>query len=215
MESDEPASTLDAQVEALLLRISTDRDRRCDRLRTAAEMQARELLRSARREAGSNVREVIARERKHVEQALQQAQAGVALVARQRAQQASAVLLQAMWAAIIGAFDARWADAASRKSWLRAAVRQAQGLLTERSWRVEHGAGWSEDERGELARLAAGADPGAAREVELACDATIRAGIRIRTAGACLDATIAGLLVSRAYIESEFLAQYLALGESA
>ncbi|MGA2862461.1 MAG: hypothetical protein ACLQFF_02830 [Steroidobacteraceae bacterium] len=206
-----PASVLDAQVEALLQRVAADRDRRCAQLRASTERQARELLRSARKEALANVREAITRERKQTEQALRQAQASAALEVRQREQQATRVLLEAMWAAIIGVFEARWADAARRISWLQAAVRQAQALLSERTWRIEHGAGWSEDERGALARLAAGGDDrGPPREVELACDPAMRAGIRIRTPGVCLDATVAGLLASRAQIESEFLAQYLA-----
>ncbi len=207
-----PASGLDAQVEALLQRVAADRDRRCAPLRASTEQQVRELLRSARKEALANVREAIARERKHAEHALRQAQASAALEVRQRAQQATHVLLEAMWTAIIGVFEARWADAARRKSWLQAAVRQGQALLSERTWRIEHGAGWTEDERGALVRIAAGVEEGGPpREVELACDPEMRAGIRIRTQGVCLDATVAGLLASRAQIESEFLAQYLAL----
>lgn len=210
--SGEPASVLDAQVESLLQRVTTDRDRRCAQLRESAERQARELLRAARKEALANVREAIARERKHAEQALRQAQASAALEIRQRAQQATHVLLEAMWAAIIGVLEARWADTARRKIWLQAAVRQAQSLLRERSWRIEHGAGWSDDERSALVKLvAAGDDDGPPREVELACDPAMRAGIRISTPGVCLDATVAGLLASRTHIESEFLAQYLAL----
>ncbi len=207
-----PGSILDAQVEALLLRVAADRDRRCAELQASTALQARELERSARKEALANVREAIKRERRHAEQTLRQAQAGASLQVRQRAQQATRLLLTSMWAAIVGVLDARWADAARRKSWLQAAVRQAQGLLSERTWRIEHGEGWTEDERTALAKLsAAGEDRGPAREVELVCDPTVRAGIRIRTSGACLDATAAGLLVSRAQIESEFLAQYLAL----
>ena len=213
--SSAPASVLDAQVDALLLRVATDRDRRCTELRASTEGQARDLLRSARKEALANVREAITRERKHAEQALRQAQASAALEVRQRAQQATRVLLQTMWATIIGVLEARWADAAGRRSWLQEAVRQGQALLSERTWRIEHGAGWSEDERGALKKLAAAGDErGAAREVELACDPAVRAGIKIRTPGACLDATVTGLLASRAQIESEFLAQYLALSSA-
>ena len=109
-----PASVLDAQVEALLQRVAADRDRRCAQLRASTERQARELLRSARKEALANVREAITRERKQTEQALRQAQASAALEVRQREQQATRVLLEAMWAAIIGVFEARWADAARR-----------------------------------------------------------------------------------------------------
>jgi len=205
-----PASVLDAQVGALMQRVIADRDRRCAQMRASTDNQVREMLRAARQEARANVREAIVRERKHAEHALSQAQAGAALELRQQEQRTARALLQDMWAAIGGAFQARWADAASRKSWLEEAVQQARGLLSDHSWRIEHGAGWSQAERGALAALAAGdAASAAPRTVELVCDPTVRAGIRIRTPGACLDATVAGLLASRAEIESEFLAQYL------
>ncbi len=205
-----PASVIDAQVGALLQRVVADRDRRCAQLRASTDGQVREMLRAARKEARANVHEAIVRERRHAEQALRQAQANVALELRQQEQRAARNLLQDMWAAIGGVFEARWADAASRKSWLEAAVRQADALLSDHSWRIEHGTGWSEAERGALAALAAGERVRAAPlTVELVCDPTVRAGIRIRTPGACLDATVAGLLASRTQIESELLAQYL------
>ena len=205
-----PASVLDAQVGALMQRVIADRDRHCAQMRASTDGQVREMLRAARREARANVREAIVRERKRAEQALSQAQAGAALELRQQEQRTARALLQHMWAAIGGVFEARWTDAAYRKSWLEEAVHQARGLLSDHSWRIEHGAGWPQSERGALAALAAGdATSAAARTVELVCDPTVRAGIRIRAAGACLDATVAGLLASRAEIESEFLAQYL------
>lgn len=211
--SSTPAGVLDAQVEALLERIATNRDRHCAQLRSATELHARDLLRSARKEALADVRAASARERKQAEQALQQAVATAALETRQRAQAATRTLLAVMWSAIDGVLEARWSDAAHRKSWLEAAVHQANCLLSEPSWRIEHGAGWPNEELGALAALSAGDERGPARALELACDPSLRAGIRIRTAGACLDATPVGLLASRAEIESEFLAQYLSLGK--
>ncbi len=211
--SSAPASVLDAQVEALLERIATNRDRRCAQLRSATQLQARDLLRSARKEALADVRAASARERKQAEQALQKAVAAAALETRQRAQAATCALLTVMWSAIDAVLEARWADAAQRKSWLEAAVHQANCMLNEPGWRIEHGAGWPSEELGALAALAAGDERGPARTLELACDPSLRAGIRIKTAGACLDATAVGLLASRAAIESEFLARFLAPGK--
>ena len=211
---DGPASILDAQVDAMSQRVSKDRDSRCAQLRTGAEGQARDILRSARKEARANVHEAVARERKLGEQALRQAQASALLAERQRAQQETCALLQEMWAAITGVLESRWADPAHRKAWVQAAIRQAKTLLIGRSWRIEHDPGWSQEELGELVQLVSGkGEGGSAYEVALACDRGIRAGVRISTVGACLDATVAGLLVSRAQIESEFLAQYLALAK--
>jgi hypothetical protein len=203
-----PASVLEAQVAALMQRVETDRERRCSELRASTEKQARDLERAARKEARANVREAVVRERKHAEQALRQAEASTALKLRQHAQQLTRDLLQAMWSKILGMLEAAWADAARRECWIRTAVGQAKVLMSERALRIGHGAGWSDAERGALAELAAEADPGVApREIELVLDPAIRAGIKIRTAGVCLDATAAGLLASREEIESEFLAR--------
>ena len=211
-----PASVLDAQVEALLERIAADRDRRCAQLRASMPNgQARDLLRSARKEARANVREAIERERKHAEQTLRQAEASAALEARPACAAGDARRCwRTMWAAISGVLEARWADAARRKSWLEAAVRQAQALLSEHSWRIEHGAGWSEDERGPLARLARRSESGPPRDVELACDPACAPASESGPRALVSTRRSAGLLASRAQIESEFLAQYLALSSS-
>ena len=212
---DGPASVVDAQVDAMLQRVSQDRDRRCAQLRSDAEIQARDILRAARTEARANVSEAVARERKHAEQALRQAEASALLDERQRAQQQTRDLLQMMWTAITSVLESRWTDAAHRKSWVQAAIRQAQTLLSGRSWRIEHGAGWSQVELVELVSLVAAKDKSdPVREVVLVCDTGIRTGLRINTEGACLDATAAGLLASRAQVESDFLAQYLALASA-
>jgi len=208
----QPASILDAQVEALLERIAADRDRRCAELRESTERQARDLKRSAIKEARGQVHEAVKRERKHAEQTLRQAQASADLQISRRAQQATRELLKAMWAVIGAALEARWADSVRRRDWVRAAIKQAQRLLTEPAWRIEHGAGWSEAECALLAKLAAGGEGREPqRKVELACDPSVHAGIRIRTSGATFDATAVGLLAVPSLIESEFLAQHLAL----
>jgi len=207
--SDPPPSVLAAQVEALIERIAANRDRQCAQLRSSAEAQTRALLRSARKDALADVRAAIARERKQSEQALQQAVAAATLEARQRTQAAMRTLLTVMWGKIEAALEARWDDAAQRRVWLEAAVHQADRLLSERSWRIEHGAGWPVEELGALTTVGSADWRGPAPKVELACDPGVRAGIRIRTAGACLDATAAGLLASRTDVESAFLALFL------
>ncbi len=201
-----PASVIDAQVQAMSQRVAQNRDRRCTQLRNDASAEAQAILRAARKEARGNVVDAVARERKHGEQALRLAEASARLDERQHAQQQIRALLQQMWTAIAGALESRWADAQRRKAWVQAAVRQGQTLLSSRAWRIEHGAGWSQAELEELKSLAVGDE-----DVQLVCDNGLGAGIRIRTEGACLDATVAGLLASRARIESEYLACYLAL----
>ncbi|MGO9935434.1 MAG: hypothetical protein ACLPV8_26995 [Steroidobacteraceae bacterium] len=199
-----PASVLDAQVDAMSQRVLQDRDRRCAQLRNDAIAQAQDILRAARREARANVSAAVLRERKQGEQALRQAQANARLEERQRDQQQARTLLKEMWTAIESTLEARWNDPLCRKTWVREAIRAGQMLLSDRAWQIEYGAGWPPDQLKELAQLAA-------HEIQLVSDSGIRAGIRIKTAGACLDATEVGLLASRPQVESEFLAQYLAL----
>jgi hypothetical protein len=213
-----PASVIDAQVEALSRRVAENRDRRCAQLRADASTQAQGILRAARKEARANVVDAVTRERKQREQALQLARASVLLEERQSEQRAMMSLLKEMWASVTAALEARWADPLRRKSWVQEAVRQGRTLLSARAWRIEHGAGWPQQELDELRSLVvaggqgdSAGDGGAAREVALICHKALGAGIRILTEGACLDATVTGLLASRARIESEFLAQFLAL----
>jgi hypothetical protein len=97
---------------------------------------------------------------------------------------------------------------------VRAAIRQAQTLLNAPAWRIEHGGGLPREELAEWTTFASGPDRSGARGVEMAIDDSICAGIRIRVGGACLDATSAGLLASREQVESDFLAQYLALSSA-
>ncbi len=199
-----PASVLDAQVEAMSKRIVQDRDQRCTQLRNDVMSQVQIVLRAARREACANVRAAVSRERKQGEQALRQAQAQAQLEERQREQQRARSLLEKMWAAIANVLETRWVDPLHRKSWVQAAIRQGQSLLSDRVWRIEYGTGWSENDLTELKKLVT-------PESQLVYDKEIRAGIRIKTDGTCLDATVIGLLASRPQVESEFLAQFLAL----
>jgi hypothetical protein len=205
-----PASIIDAQVEALLQRVTEDRDRRCAQLRADACTQARAILRAGRKEARDAVADAVARERKHGEQILRQARANAVLEQRQHDQQEIRQMLQEMWRTVVSVLESRWVDPVRRKSWTEAAVRQAQLLLNAPAWHIEHG-GLPREELDALATLASGAGRSGARGVEMAGDDRIRAGIRIRAGGACLDATTAGLLASRAQVESDFLAQFLAL----
>jgi len=208
---DGPTSVVDAQVDAMLQSVSKNREQRCAQLRNDALSQARDILRSARQEARANLSRAVAREREQRRQALRQMQARALLDARQRNQQQTRALLQEMWATIPGVLESRWADPAHRKSWIEAAVREGQALLGGRAWGIEHGDGWSQEELEELMTLIAGIDKGRpVHDVSLLCDKEIRAGLRINAEGARLDATAAGLLASRAQVEAEFLAQYMA-----
>jgi vacuolar-type H+-ATPase subunit E/Vma4 len=206
-----PPSTLDAQVEAMLQRVTRSRQERCDQMRAAVDSQAQEILRSGRAEARANVRRAVALERSRIAQGLRQAEASAELEARRRAQSETRRLLECMWTEIADALEARWRDPEHRRAWVEAALQQADLLLGERpSWRIEHGAGWSPEQRSALEKLAS---KRGARTTEWAYEPELRAGVRIRSEKVCLDATVQGLLAHRADIESAFLAEYLAAAD--
>jgi vacuolar-type H+-ATPase subunit E/Vma4 len=205
-----PPSALDAQVDALMQRVASSTAQRCASLRAEADSQALEILKSARSDALARVREAIAQERARLDQGVRRAQAQADLEARQQAQQRLEELLAQMWQALPGLLEARWRDPVQRRGWIEAAFDQAAALLPDRPWRIEHGAGWSATEHAELETLAR--SKGASR-VEWAADPAIRAGLKVRAQGACLAATVDGLLARRADIESSFLARYLGTHE--
>lgn len=201
------ASILDVQVEALLGLVNQQREQRTRDIRAKGDAQVQEILRTAHAEARESLHQAVARERARMMQGLRQAQARAELETRRRAQRETLTLLEQMWERIDAALAARWAAERERAAWIAAAMQQAAQLLPGRPWRMEHAAGVPPEEqpRGEAQVRAGGA-----RDVEWHLEPQIRAGLRVRTSGACLDATVEGLLADREDIEALFLAEYLA-----
>jgi hypothetical protein len=204
-----PASILDAQVNALLGLVSQRREQRTRDIRAQSDAQVEEILRAARAEARESLHQAVARERARLSQGLRQAQARAELETRQRAQRETLTLLQHMWPRIGATLEARWREEQERGVWIAAAMQDAAQLLGGRPWRIEHAAGLTPEER-QRALTQAGA--GGAQDVEWHPEPQLTAGLRVRTTGACLDATIEGLLVDREDVEALFLSEYLALG---
>ncbi len=202
-----PPSGLEGQVAALVQRITDDRERRCRQLRATAESQAHEILRSGRAEARASVHQAVSQERARVAQGLREAQARAELEASRRAQLKTRSLLDQLWTQIGGALESRWSDPQHRRSWIAASLRQAGLLLRGEAWSIEHGGEWSSEERVRLEELAAKCG---ARTIEWQRDPALRSGLRIRSDGAGLDATVDGLLARRADIEADFLAEFIA-----
>jgi vacuolar-type H+-ATPase subunit E/Vma4 len=204
-----PASVLDAQARALLGLVSERREARMREIRLKRDAQVQEILRSARAEARESLHQAVARERARMAQGLRQAQARAELETRQRAQRETLTLLQYMWERIAMALEARWHIDEARSAWISAAVQEAGRLLGGRPWRIEPAADVKADEQ---QRAAAQARGGGASDVEWQLEPKCRAGLRVRTSGACLDATIEGLLADREEVEALFLSEYFALG---
>lgn len=210
MSSPVPVSVLDAQVEAMLERVSQYRERRTGEIRNKTATQSLEIVRSARTEARQSLHRAVARERARMAQGLRQAEARAELESRRRAQLETRTLLKHMWEKVAAVLERRWRNAAQRSEWIAAAVGEAAQLLAGQSWRIEHAAGVSAGDRhrGESRALAAGA-----RAIEWRLDEQLRAGLRVRSPGACLDATVAGLLAAREEVEAAFLSEYRAVSK--
>jgi vacuolar-type H+-ATPase subunit E/Vma4 len=199
---------LERQIEGLLAHIARDREQRLNELRSQMQSEVRTLLRAARHEARMSVRKAIAEARLWADEETRRAQAHAELEARRRLQLRTRAVLLEMWREIGGALEARWQDRAAQAVWIEAAIREAAALLGAREpWRIEHGPQGSQGLRTELEARARRLRP--ALRIEWQCDDRITAGVRIRAAGVCLDATIAGLLARREQIESDFLAHCL------
>ena len=207
MSSSAPRSVLEAQIEAMLERVNQHRERCSGEIRTRAAAQSLEIVRGARTEARESLHRAVARERARMAQGLRQAEARAELESRRRAQVETGALLQHMWEQVAAVLEARWRSDAQRGDWIQAALEEAAQLFAGQGWRVEHAAGVSAEDRrrGESRALAGGA-----RALEWQLDAQLRAGLRVQAPGACLDATVAGLLARRAEIEAAFLSEYRA-----
>lgn len=211
MNSPAPRSVLDAQTEAMLERVYQHRERRAGEIRTRAATQSLEIVRSARTEARESLHRAVARERARMAQGLRQAEARAELESRRRAQLETRTLLRHMWEKVAAVLESRWRKDAERSAWIAAALGEAAQLLAGQSWRIEHAAGVSAEER---RRAESRALAGGARAVEWQLDTQLRAGLRVRSPGACLDATVAGLLTAREEVEAAFLSEYHRLGRA-
>jgi hypothetical protein len=201
-----PRSALEIQAEGLQQGVAEDRDKRCAALRAGAASQARQIIAAAHAEARSRVRDAVAEERARFDQGLRQAEARAEIEARRQAQRESLALRDHMWSEIPSVLERRWREPALRRAWIEAAIAQAAMLLGGRPWIMEHGTECAEFERSELT---AHAVKQGASAVDWVLNAALPAGLKIRAEHVCIDATAAGLLVQRARIESEFLAEYL------
>jgi vacuolar-type H+-ATPase subunit E/Vma4 len=201
-----PISPLDAQAQALLQRVTDDRDRRCAALSAAAESQAKQIVHAARAAALANVHNAVIQERARMDLGMRQAAARADIEVRRQERQKSRELLEQMWAAIADALAQRWQEPALRQDWINAAISQAGALIAGRAWLIEVGSDCTEYERAELTERARARG---AKTVEYALLAAMQAGLKIRAGSVCVDATVPGLLTQRDAIEAAFLAEYM------
>jgi hypothetical protein len=203
---------LEIQVQALLARIERSTEARCQSAQEEARRQSAQILDEGRRAARERVHTAVREERARLAQGLRQALAQADLAQRQRGQEALQKLLASMWQALPALLEARWQDLEARHAWVEAAIDAAGRLLPGRPWTFELASEVPQESR---AALEARAHTRGATQVSWTRAPGIGSGVRIRAGGACLSATIPGLLAERAGLEGAFLAAYLTAASGA
>jgi hypothetical protein len=193
------------QVDALMELLEQSRSAQCQQAREGAELQATELRRRARKAVRERVSKAAHEERARLEREVRMVEAEIETEQRRRARRRDSMLIDSGHKLLAEALAARWKDRAGRAAWAEAAVHEAGDVLLGRDWVLEHPAGWAEDERDRalaLARERCGA------RVDAKPVDGIEAGLRIRSGGALVDMSIAGLLANERSIEGELLAEF-------
>ena len=106
---------------------------------------------------------------------------------------------------LVAEFGERWRDESLRRAWCEMVLEEAAGLLAREPWTIEHPRDWSGDDTAWLERAckARGLPLPVLRE-----HAGISAGLRVRLASACLDATVDGLMADIHAVEGRLLAAW-------
>jgi hypothetical protein len=192
---------VEERVAALIALVEAERATRCADALQSAHRQSSALLAGARRGARARVRAALAEERAAFAARVASAEARLATTRRMAQQRHLKLLAAAGWKRLPGALAARWGDAEARRAWIDAALDAALAVLPAGTWELSGPPSWAAAERSSaVARLAARAIDAAATT-----DESIRAGIRVRSGKAVLDATLAGLLADRLLIEGRLL----------
>ncbi|NGX17053.1 hypothetical protein [Wenzhouxiangella sp. XN24] len=192
------------QADALKALLEQSRDDRCAELGERAALQAAEMRTRARRKARERVARAVAEERARMEREVRAVEAEIETEHRRRARRRDLALIEAGGEALREALQRRWTDEGARRDWAQTVVREAAEVLLGRDWVLEHPADWPAAERDDA--LAFAADEAGARCTAQASDA-VAAGLRIRSDGALVDMSIAGLLANRARIDGQLLAE--------
>lgn len=198
-----PASMLDAQVDSLLQVINDYRERLCKERLEKAQTQATDLLAEARRSARNRVHKAAEQERAHACQQVAATQAQLQTQHRQREQSITLELLERGSKRLSEALQRRWVDPQARRWWIKGTLTQACAALPATPWHIEHPADLDTTELNawiDEITTCSGQAP------IMAADPSIAAGLRICYEGACVDATVDGLLADREWVASHLLA---------
>lgn len=194
---------LSLQVDALVTALRMQQETRCGQIVRQAETQAQAMLASSRRRLRDRVRLAVGEERKRRAVALHQARQRFQTANRRKIQAQYKEMLRRAWPLLVSVLESRWANSASRRQWCDLLLHEACSAMSPENWVIEHPPAWDAGDAGRLTGLLG---ERGVPEPDYRVDETIRGGLRIRHAGACLDGTIEGLLSKRIDVEAHLLA---------
>ncbi len=206
----ESDSIVRTQADALKQLLEQSRNAQCRKIHDEAEAQAKDIRKRARRAARERVSKAAHEERARLERELRLVEAEIETEHRRRGRLRDSALIEAGRAALAEALAARWENPAARAEWAQAAVIEAGQVLLGRSWVLEHPASWADEEREQalaFARERLGV------EIEAQAIASLEAGLRVRTDGASVDMSVAGLLANERSLEGALLAEFNRVAE--
>jgi hypothetical protein len=200
----EPGSILEAQVNALEELVESSREDHCRRLLEDAKRGVKETVKRAHQENRARMRTAIEEQRKLMEETLAATRARLATRARQQQQKLDKEQLDAAWSRLRDVLLERWQDSARRQRWILGLVEEALARLPAEPWTIEHPRDFDPAELSSMNKRIREHCGGEQADFATADD--LRAGLRVRAGGACVDGTLSGLFIDRNRVEAELLA---------
>ncbi|GGD43583.1 hypothetical protein [Sinisalibacter lacisalsi] len=192
------------RAEALIARIEAETEAELARIRAEAEAEAAAEIKAAHAQARARVQAEIAGLRRTRSEALRFEAARLDTARRQLRGREARAEIEAGLPALEAALAALWGEAETRIGWARAALRLAVARLGPGDWTVAHPGDLTP---GEIDRLAGEVTQATGTAPAFETDTTIGAGLRIRTATAWLDASLAALIADREATGAALLAE--------
>jgi len=190
--------------KALLEVVENYQASECDRLRGEAQDAAKDLMRTARRQARRRVHAAVTKERERAMAQIRAAQAELDTRRRAHWQHVDWAFLRTAGEQLTAALLSRWRQADTRQSWIAAAVGRALTSLPPGAWTIRHSPdGWSEAEPDTVKDALAKRN--AQRDLDFESDDSLQAGLIIASATTSLDASARGLLADETAVGARLL----------
>jgi hypothetical protein len=191
-------------LQHLLGVVNESREKRCAEVRDNAHEKARETIGQAYTRARARLHRHVNTLRDKYRVRVTSAVARNLTLLRKQNQKNDRAVLDVAWPLLREALLAQWDDPQSRRAWLDAAVSKASSSLLNQHWHIEYPSKLDEHE---LDRIKKDFSSGKGKKLKLIASDDIEAGIRIRTHGTTVDASLEGLLHHRDVIEAELIAR--------